>query len=65
VAGRGQKQTLAGALLKVLRARLGTAIPAELEARIRGTEDLTQLDQWLEAAASATSLEEFRQTVNL
>jgi hypothetical protein len=59
-----EKRATAKSLLTVLSSRFDTAVPAELEARIRGTEDLTQLERWLKAAARATSLEEFCQTVN-
>ncbi len=64
-AKQATKQTLAETLLRVLHVRFHGVIPSELEARIRGSEDPTELNRWVDAAVTATSLEEFRQTVNL
>jgi hypothetical protein len=47
-------------LLRVLRARFGT-LPADLEAAIQAQSDLAQLDLWLDAASTATTLTDFRQ----
>jgi hypothetical protein len=33
-------------------------VPVELERRIRGSHDMTQLDRWLDVAATANSIDE-------
>ena len=57
---RGQARTL----LRVLRARFGN-VPAELETAIQATTDLDQLDRWADTAATAPTLEAFRQAASL
>jgi hypothetical protein len=48
-------------LLHALERRLKTAVPEELAVRIRGTTDLSLIEQWLDLAYAAASLEEFQQ----
>ncbi len=46
--------------MKVLQARLRTTIPNEITLALQGTNDPDKLSQWLTAAATTASLEEFR-----
>jgi hypothetical protein len=52
-------------LLRVLQRRFASAVPAELEAAIRGITEQAKLDPLLDAALAADSLDDFRRTVNL
>jgi hypothetical protein len=52
-------------VLRVLRKRLDSAIPAELEGTIRGASDPKQLDRWLDAAAGSSTLTEFRRLAGM
>jgi len=52
-------------VLRVLRKRIDSAIPAALEESIRGTNDPKQLDRWLDAAASSSTLAEFRRLAGM
>jgi hypothetical protein len=47
-------------LLQVLEQRFQAKVPADLDAAIRGTTDLVQLERWVNLAFQASSLEEFR-----
>ena len=47
-------------LLELLALRFETAIPAELEERIRATTDRAQLDAWFRVGAKASDLADFR-----
>ena len=49
---------------RVLRARFGN-LPAELETAIQAATDLDQLDRWTDTAATAPTLDAFRQAANL
>lgn len=51
-------------LMRVLRARFG-ALPVDLETAIQTQTDLTQLDLWGDTAATAATLDAFRQATNL
>jgi hypothetical protein len=59
---QGEARGKAGAVLDVLEARFGVP-PADLAARIRSCDDLEQLRHWTKQAASAASLEAFRQAI--
>jgi hypothetical protein len=50
-------------LLRVLRARFPSPVPADLAAAIAELNDLDQLTLWLDAAATAASLDAFRAAV--
>jgi hypothetical protein len=52
-------------LLRVLRKRVRSAVPSDVVETIRATNDLDQLDRWLDAAAGASSLTEFRRLAGL
>jgi hypothetical protein len=52
-------------LLRLLTKRLGTAVPAELEAQIRSTDDLTRLDTWIDAGLEAADLADFRRMAGI
>ncbi len=54
----------ANSLMRVLQRR-GVVLPEDLIARIRACADSEQLDRWLDAAAVATTLEEFRKDAGL
>jgi hypothetical protein len=62
---RGKVEGKAESVLRVLQRRLGAAVPADLEAAIRGIAEQVQLDRLLDAASVAGSLDEFRRSVNL
>jgi hypothetical protein len=51
------------ALLRVLRARFPSPLPGELEAAIAQLNDADELGRWLDAAATAASLDDFRAAV--
>jgi len=53
------------ALLRVLHKRFPAAASGDLEQVIRATSDLDQLDHWLDAAASASTLAQFRRLAGL
>ncbi len=48
-------------LIRALERRLKTTVPEELATRIRRTTDLALIEQWLDLAYAASSLEEFQQ----
>lgn len=58
---RGRAEGQAKMLLRVLERRFTVSIPDEMAARIRGTTDLTLLEQWLDVALLASSFEDFQQ----
>jgi hypothetical protein len=62
---RGKAEGKAESLLKVLHLRFAATVSADLERAIRDITDHTQLNPLLDAALDASSLEEFRRTVNL
>jgi len=47
-------------LLRVLRVRFRAEVPSDLRAAVEGTNDLNILDRWMDAAATAASLTDFR-----
>jgi hypothetical protein len=57
---KGRVEAKVEYLLELLAVRFETAIPAELEERIRGTADRAQLDAWFRIGAKASDLAEFR-----
>jgi hypothetical protein len=63
VRAEAQVETKRGALERVFRARFKAAVPPDLQAAIRHLKGLDDLDRWLDAAATAESLDEFRATV--
>jgi hypothetical protein len=50
-------------ILRLLELRFPPGAPTELAATVRGTADIERLKQWFDAAATATSLDDFRQVV--
>jgi hypothetical protein len=58
----GKAEGKAEDVLDVLRARFQT-VPDDVEARVRASVDLQQLTRWLIAAATALSLDSFRQAL--
>jgi len=61
----GKAEGKAETLLQVLEQRFANKVPADLEAKIRSTSDLTQLERWVSEALRAGSLEEFRRSGQL
>ena len=49
----------------MLTKRLGTAVPAELEAEIRSTRDLGRLDAWIDASLEVADLADFRRIAGI
>jgi hypothetical protein len=64
-AKRARTDAKAEDVLRVLRKRTQSAVPADVEQAIRATEDFDQLDRWIDAAAEASSLAEFRRLAGL
>ena len=60
----GKIEGKAELLLRVL-VRRGVELPDELLVRIRASADSEELDRWADAAAMATSLEDFRRETGL
>ena len=60
----GEAKGKADSLLRVLRARFGS-LPTELETAIRAASDLNVLDRWTDAAATAATLQAFRQSAQI
>jgi hypothetical protein len=52
-------------VLRVLRKRLDSPIPADLEGTIRAGSNPKQLDRWLDAAAGSSTLAEFRRLAGM
>jgi hypothetical protein len=61
----GKAEAKVETLLRVLAKRLGTPIPAELEARIRSTGDLGRLDAWIDVGLEAADLADFRRRAGI
>jgi hypothetical protein len=61
----GNVQGKADALVRVLERRFPSALSADLKRLIRRTIDVDQLDHWLDQAATAVSLSEFRRQAGL
>jgi len=53
------------ALIRLLRARTRSAVPADLETRIRACQDSTSLLNWADIAAEIDTIDQFRQRTNL
>jgi hypothetical protein len=62
---RGRAEAKMEALLRVLSERTQEAVPTDVKQAIRATEDFEQLDRWLDAAAEASSMAEFRRLAGL
>jgi hypothetical protein len=61
----GKLEGEASALLRVLAGRFPPGATAEMQAAIRAATDLPRLEGWLDVAATADSLEAFRQAAGL
>jgi hypothetical protein len=59
------KQAKADAVLRVLRKWFPPAVPADVEQAVQAASSLDQLNSWLEDAAGASSLAEFRREAGL
>lgn len=57
----GQIEGRTAMLIRALERRLKSTVPEELAARIRSTTDVALIEQWLDLAYAASSLEEFQQ----
>jgi hypothetical protein len=55
----GKAEAKVETLLRLLTKRFKTAIPPELESRIRSTADLTRLDAWIDTGLEASDLADF------
>lgn len=60
----GRTEQAASAVVAVLEAKYGR-VPAEMEAKIRGTADLLALQGWVPLAVTTATLAEFRHTAGL
>jgi hypothetical protein len=47
-------------LLRLVRIRLADPVPEKIRLAVEGTNDLNTLGRWFELAATAASLEQFR-----
>ena len=61
----GKAEAKVETLLRLLDKRLGTPVPAELEAQIRSTGDLGRLDAWIDAGLEAADLADFRRRAGI
>jgi hypothetical protein len=61
----GEVKGKADSVLRVLAKRFPPGAPAETVAAIRATVDVERLETWLDVAATADTLESFRQTAGL
>jgi hypothetical protein len=61
----GKAEAKVETLLRLLTKRLGTPVPAELEADIRSTCDLARLDAWIDAGLEAGDLADFRRMAGI
>jgi hypothetical protein len=61
----GEAKGWTDSIIEILAARFGPGTPANLEAAIRSTTNLEQLQKWLDLAVTADSLDAFRQTAGL
>ncbi len=62
---KGEIKGETNALLAVLASRFSPGAPAEVAAAIRAVQDLERLRNWIHAAATAASLDAFRQAAGL
>jgi hypothetical protein len=58
-----QVEVLRDSLLRALQVRFQTPIPAELEAAVKASSDPDELTHWFDVALTASSLDEFRATI--
>ena len=61
----GQLEATRANLFQVTQARFHTPLPADVTAAMEAITDPTELSRWLVAAATAASLDAFRQAVGL
>lgn len=61
---RGRRKAMAAAIIRIAQLRFKTQIPREIQAHIRASTDLRQLERWLEAAVKARTLNKFRQALD-
>ena len=61
---KGKAEGKADSILRILKRRFSVP-PTELVASIRSATDLVLLDQWIDIAATAASLDEFRHDASL
>lgn len=59
----GRAEGQAEMLIRALARRFQVAVPEELAARIRAMTEITTLEQWLDLAFVATTLDEFQQKI--
>jgi hypothetical protein len=62
---KGMAAAKVEALLKLVAKRFKTAVPADLEERIRSTNDLAKLDAWFDSSLDAADLADFRRTCGI
>jgi hypothetical protein len=62
---RGETKRQIRSLLRSLELRFPPGAPPDLAAHIQSTTDLVQLSQWFDAAVTASSLADFRQSCGL
>jgi hypothetical protein len=61
----GLAEAKVDALLKFLTKRFQPALPPDMEASIRATDDLEKLDSWINSSLEANELEDFRRTCGI
>jgi hypothetical protein len=64
-AKRAKSEAKSEDLLRVLRKRFPPAIPADIEGAILAASDVDQLNRWLDDAATASTLAQFRRLAGL
>jgi len=57
---RGKAEAKVETLLRLLTKRFQAALPEDLEACIRSTQDLAKLDTWIDATLDGSDLADFR-----
>ncbi len=62
---RGALQTRREYLLEAVKLRLENPVPEPIRLAIEGTNDLTTLDRWYQAALTLSSIAEFRKAITL
>jgi hypothetical protein len=61
----GLAEAKVDALLKFLTKRFQPALPTDMEASIRATDDPAKLDSWIDTSLEASDLEDFRRTCGI
>jgi hypothetical protein len=61
----GMAEAKVDALLKILTNRFQPALPKDLEASIRATDDIEKLDSWVNSSLKASDLQDFRRTCGI